>query len=544
MATYLEVGRGPVELDQTHFVAQGGEGAVYCRDGVAYKVFHDAARALPQGKLRLLAALDAPTVVRPERLLLRDGAPVGYAMRWIPDARPLAPYFTPAFRRRHGVTPEAVAALVESMRRTVAHAHARGALVVDLNDLNCLVPPSHDRACFIDVDSWQVPGYPATALLDTVRDRHATAFHEGSDWFSWAVVTFQLWLGVHPYRGKHPTLATLEDRMRADASVFDPAVTLPPACPPLDAVPARLRAWYEAVFERRHRDPPPAEGGALVVAALRPLRSGQHLVITPLRTYDGPVRAFGSAYGVAVAVTDRGVWLDAHRVGPAPAGQPAVGFDRQGRPVVAALHDGRVTAWQHGEVRGGVAARALVGHAGHLHALVGDRVVELEVRAGTLLGRPVARVLPRAAQLFPGVAIQHLLGAAWITLLPSGRQVRVPELDGHRVLDAAHAGGALVVLAARGGAWHRFTVRVGADLDVQIDADVERPEVNVAVLDRGVLVRLDDDDALTLLPAAAHAHGQRRVADPALGADLALATHDGGLVALRGDALLGLALRG
>mgnify|MGYP007096625804 CR=1 FL=1 len=541
-----EVGRGPVTLETEHFVAQGGEGSVYARDGVAYKLYHDPTRALPEGKLHALGVLDPTHIVRPERLLVKDGAVVGYAMRFVADGRPLAPLFTPAFRRRNGIETATIVRLVAAMRATVAHAHAHAALVVDLNELNTLVGADFAEPFFIDVDSWQVPGYPATALLDPVRDRHAATFCPGTDWFSWAVVTFQLWVGVHPYKGKHPTLGTLDARMLADASVFDPAVKVPAACPPVEVIPAPLRAWYQAVFQARHRDPPPPVGGASAwVPVTRPLSAGEHLRVAVMQTYDGQVRAFAARFGVRVAVTARSIWVDAHRVAPAPVGCLGLAFDPRGRPVVAALLDGQVTAWCEGPVRGAVAADALVGHAGHLHARIGDRVVELQIRGSALVSRTVARVLPRASALFPGVVVQHLLGAAWVTLLPAGRQVRVPALDGWRVLDACHTAGVLTVVGARGGRYARLTLRFdAAGHDLSLDPEVDRPQINLTVLDRGVVVRLEDDDALSLFPTARGATGARRVIDDALGADLELHTCDGGLVAVRGDTLLRLSLAG
>ena len=58
--------------------------------------------------------------------------------------------------------------------------------------------------------------------MDSVRDRHAAGWNEGTDWFSFALVSFQMFVGIHPYKGKHPALKTLDERMAQNVSVLHP----------------------------------------------------------------------------------------------------------------------------------------------------------------------------------------------------------------------------------------------------------------------------------------------------------------------------------
>src|SRR5579871_1643597 len=239
-------GRGPVELDQKDFLAQGGEGAIYVRGDLAYKVYANPAKMIPTAKIQELAALEQPTIIRPEEVLLNTAsAPVGYTMGYVKEAAALCQLFTRAFRERKGLTPEVMAQLVQKLRQGVRFVHAHGMLIVDLHEMNFLVDLPLKEILFIDVDSYQTPGFPATALMDSVRDRHTSGFSENTDWFSFGIVSFQLFVGIHPYKGKHPDGLDLDTRMQRNISVFNKAVSLPKVCYPLNAIPRAYRDWYE-----------------------------------------------------------------------------------------------------------------------------------------------------------------------------------------------------------------------------------------------------------------------------------------------------------
>lgn len=381
-------GLGPITLRAADFLARGGQGAVYVRGDTAYKVFDDPAACPSATKLAELAAVTDPCVVRPDQLLLdAGGAPVGYAMRYVPHAWPLCRLFTRTFRQQHRVHLATRVRLVARLARAVSALHAAGVVAVDLNELNVLVAPTFDGPYLIDTDSFQTPSCPATAVADHIVDRHAPpgVFTPETDWFAFAVITFQALVGVHPFRGKHPTLSGLDARMRANASVFDPAVRRPGSAEPLGDIPPRLRAWYEAVFELGERTPPPLD---LAIDTAPP---------EPRPTLDLPMRVDAS--------------LD---------------------------------------------------FAGRTYVVCGANLLEVRTHAGVVVPRVVGRVHPHATRLFSGAAVQSLLGATFVSLFVApGRcpQVRVPALDGYRVVDACLDRDTLVAIGERGGHYHRITLR-------------------------------------------------------------------------------------
>jgi hypothetical protein len=406
-----------VELGREHFVGSGGEGTVYARDGVAYKIFFDPTSAPKEVRIQELGRIHDSHVVGPESLVHSEaGTVIGHTLRFLPDHIPFCRLFTRSFRDTYDVRPEAIARLVLGLRNTLSAIHDAGVTVVDLNPMNLLVSPDLQHVFLIDTCSWQTPTCPATAVLDAVRDRHATTYCAKSDWFSFAVITFQAFIGIHPYRGTHPTVKGLDARMRAQSSVFDPTVTRPQICYPFNDIPPSWRSWYEGVLARGDRSPPP---------------------------------------------TSRG-----ERIDRLPARQPAIGRSRRrNREVLATLSEGQLilkTVDDGRPIALPLSAREVTAHDGSLTVRTRSHLVHIHLHdvGGRVIASPtvIADILPNATRLFSGVAVLDLLGATW-ALLPRAcggcDRIRLPELDGVRIVDASRGDDHIAVTTFRDGALHR-----------------------------------------------------------------------------------------
>ncbi len=148
------------------------------------------------------------------------------------------------------------------MREVPIFAHTNGAVLVDANELNWLMNKTTEpEPRIVDVDSWQLGAkWPARVIMPSIRDWHTHGFNEQSDWFSWGIVTFQVFSGIHPYRGRHDQYTErepLERRMKDNVSVFNKGVHLNAAVRDFSAIPGRLLGWYEAAFESGNRSEPP-----------------------------------------------------------------------------------------------------------------------------------------------------------------------------------------------------------------------------------------------------------------------------------------------
>jgi len=518
---HVTAGQRQVTLGPETFVADGGEAAVYAKGGVAYKVFRAGA---DPDRLRALAKLGVQGCVLPEEVLTdQAGRCVGHTMRFLGGAVPWARLLARSYCDRHGLGVDRLLALITALRDRVAAVHAAGALVVDLHEGNILLSEHHRDPTLIDTSSWQLPGFPATAVQDGIRDRHATAFDQGTDWFAFAVVTLHLLLGIHPYRGTHPSVRGLDERMRRRLSVLRPEVGRPAACRPVDAVPSRWRAWYRAVLDGDARCAPPAGPPGAITWSPRPTPRPGRVALTPVARADAPILSVADRAGCLVARVPGGAWWSG-QVHARPA--EVVVVTAEGRPVAAWRQGGKLHLYDLADDRpiACTLAADAVQCAGHrLVVRSGARLIEVRLHAmgAHILAVPrlLATVLPAATALFDGLAVEDLLGDTRLLLLGPGRcdVVPAPFLDGWTVLEARHHRGVVGLLARREGQTDRWVLRVGGGgpPDVRHTPDVAVADLDLVCLATGVCV-VRAGSRLELFRARAGDPDLRTLEDPAL----------------------------
>jgi hypothetical protein len=483
----LAENKGWVTLESRHVIAAGGEGTVYGRGDDAFKIYRQP-RDLAD-KIGLLKALDHPGIVAPQGILEDErGQFVGYWMRR-EAGEALPNLFANAWRHANGFGAAETETTAGAMREVVEFAHSRGALLVDANELNWLVggvgtrkPAS--RPVAIDVDSWQIGRYPGTALMPSIKDWQASGFSQSTDWFAWGVVTFQLFTGIHPYKGTHPTFGRgdLEARMRANASIFDAGVRLSSAVRDPSAIPAGLLDWYRAVFRDGVRCPPPTRFGiaAAPTAKIAPA-PGQDAVVTISRL---------------------------HRARPAPPVPP--------------LNANRI------------AHNRLVRLGGRWFAVVNDSdrgLVELDDSGFVKAQWPA---IANATRFFRTGALSWYLGQPY--LLAVGDAVCIfpaPFLkSAGRVLDVFTDSGTfalvLTVDPRTGQARRRTTwLQSGAWHEAEV-ADTEETVVNAAGTGSGVVAHIPDNGELRVY--SVRSPSSRSIRSTLIRADMTLETLDGAIV--------------
>lgn len=557
-------GQGPVTLGQGDFVAAGGEGSIYTKNGVAYKVYTDPARMLPVGKIGELGAITDKNVIKPENILLDNkAAPIGYTMRFVAGTLALCTIFPRAFREREGLDHPKMLGLIRDLQQHIENIHKAGILVVDLNEMNFLVAKALTEVYAIDVDSYQTPGYQATAIMPSVRDWTVKGhdFTELSDWFSFACVAYQMFTGIHPYKGTHPSYSgqdALVNRMKARVSVFDSAVRVPKVVYPMDVIPPVYRDWFKAVLHDGKRLPPPASLVATVVVAAqaRVVSSGTTLDIAELFSFGSEVHGYIESSGVAVTWTDNEVFLGTRTVQTGHALR-AVGFSpRMNVPMMASVSpDGMLvlTNLANGQERElGVKVDYVMGYGGRIYVKAGDTLMEVELTdmSGTVMGSTsvVANIIPHATRLFEGVAIQSLLGSTYVAVFPKSGQcyeIRVPELDKYRVVDAKFDHKVLMVIGSKNGKYDRlifeFDEVASAMKQRTLVPDITPTGLNFVVLESGVCASITEEEKLEIF--AVGSPKVRVVESDSVGNDMRLVKHGGRVAFINGRKVFSLRLK-
>ncbi len=554
-------GSGEVTLTQRNYVATGGQASVYVKDGVAYKIYTDPKDTIPEAKFQALSSIKDPAVIKPDKLLLNEKkVPTGYTMVAVSDNLSLCQLFTRTFRERNNVTNDHIIDIAAKLRTHVANVHAAGIIIVDLNELNLLVPKTFDDVGLIDVDSYQTQGYPATVIMPSVRDYSARSadFSPLSDWYSYGVLAFQLFIGMHPYKGSHPAAAAIPKdqqmvfRMKQHLSAFHPEARLPKCCYPMDVIPPHFRQWMHAVLQDGKRLPPPDPKSiaALIVQQViaQPLISGGNITLNEILDLEGwSLVSYAESGGSTIALTSKGGFLRTIVNGRAvsevsaptiSAASTIVGFTpKMNHPVSLNVSRGQVTFNNHDRRTSQVTtftAQEIARAGNRFYVRNGTRVLEVEfaeMPSNTVVtaSHTVANVMEMASRLYEGVAIQSMIGSVFVSVFPKskfGAQVRIPELDSYKVIDAKFEGGVLMVVGAKTGKYDRLVFRFDEDYqtyDLRKVEDISASYgINFVTLESGVCVCLNEEEKIEAFSAKKDAKGIKLIEDSALGSDIRL----------------------
>jgi hypothetical protein len=513
-------------------------------------------------KISLLAKLSHPYVVAP-RGVVEDsrGQPIGWFMDYA-AGEPIARAFTNDWRQQYRFGDREASVAAARMAEVVRYAHDHGAVMADANELNWVLVTGGKNGVeprCLDVDSWAIGRWPARAIMPSIRDWHTPKITDMTDWFAWGVVSFQLYTGIHPYKG---TLAgyrpgELERRMRDNASVFAPGVRLNRAVRDFSCIPGPLLDWYEATFQAGTRTEPPSPQAAAKVK--RQIHAPRVTLVAKgalqfeslYKGGDEPVRIFEC--GIVLLSSGKLFDLASGRiVGTAPLGAEIVRVE--GGWLVAALENGKVVATLISTnlttepVTSQIAATGLLQAAGRLFA-TGFGLTELTLMR---FSRPVLAAGQTWGALastvwFSGVGLQNTLGSVHL-ILPYGdnacAHLRVPELDGRRVITAraGHRFVSLVVLD-KDGVYRKLELSIDRDYRSYSTwtADTDTPELNLAILPRGVAATVVRDGELVIFVPS---NGDtKRVADSRATTTIKLANWNNTVIATDGGTVWKISLQ-
>lgn len=536
---------GGVTLNPADHVASGGEGAVYRKGKQVFKLYFVPERARAAGmeeKIRLLAGLSHPFIVAPQAGVYdAKGELVGYVMDYC-DGMPLVKTFTNAWRDQNSFGANEAIRLVENMRSAVGSVHAMNALMVDGNEMNYLAVGVEPR--LIDVDSWQIGRFKATAIMLSICDYSSQGFTALTDWFAWGIVSFQVLTGTHPYKGTHPDFrhGDLEARMRANASVFDPKVRLNGAVRDFSLIPPVLRDWYEGVFQQGQRDIPPSALANPVTQApkkLRVVQSGSQTVRhTLLETLPFEVKHV-SRNGVAYGKTNgswraydlarrRALVLDGFEIERIFADDAAlVRFGDRFALLARGAQEisGRIVVGNSDPVPAQpllrplpLAARRLATFKDTVYAITdtpGKGMIELAISAiGSSTVVAVAKIWPLAAnstRFFNGVAIYDALGTPFVIIPDEGavHTINADVLRDVSVVDAFARNSSFVAVTGidkRSGVMTRYLLASnGTRMTIVDSTPVDTADINMTMTLKGIAIAAFDDDTLEVFNTKAYA---------------------------------------
>ena len=553
-------GRGKVTLRQNDHVATGGEGSVFRLADIAIKIYTDQSKMRRDDmadKVRALVVLHHPYIVAPRGVVLDTrNRPIGLYMPYV-QGEPFPRVFTNDYRTRSGFSDANANRLAERMQEVVKFAHSKKAIIVDGNELSWLLtmtggdPEPH----IIDVDSWAISRWPATVIMPSIRDWRTNAFNELTDWFAWGIVSFQIYSGIHPYKG---TLGgykpgELERRMEDNASVFSQGIRLNRNVRDFSSIPRKLLAWYIDTFQHGMREVPPSPldtGAGLprgAVVARTVVTAAGVLMYEKLydNTNDPAIRVFPC--GVVLLRSGRLYDLASKReIGSAKSRDCEV-LKIEGYWLIA---DWNGEGLEFTAVNGQRNAQPLQLNINGYRLLQANNRLFLHTDQGLTelklmtVGRPILvpdqtwGVMRHSTQWFDGMGIMDAMGAIFV-IAPFGdksvAQVRVRELDGLRPV-AAYAGDRFVaiVVIEKNGQYKKLELTFDHDYTryTAWEGPADGPELNMTMLPRGVAAIIVEDGELNIfVPTSGILN---KIRDKDIATDMTLARWDNTVVYIRG----------
>lgn len=542
-----------VDLLPSHLKTAGGEGKIYIKGQTVYKVC-DPGKMIPEGKFKELSVLDHPKIIKPEDILLDSKQKqVGYTMRLVPNAVPLAQILTKVYREREGVTPDMMLNLIQQIRDGISFIHSKGILQVDGNEMNYMVTLGYDDAYFIDVNSYQTPHYPADVLMLSIRDWHVETqkgryiWTTDSDWFSFAVISFYMFTGIHPYKGRHPKFTNMKtmmvDQMKANVSVLNPETTFPQAAAyPFDIIPDVYMQWYKAVLEEGKRMPPPKDfqGKIEFITRIKEIVGSDNFNIEQLFELDELITAFYNKGTQEVLVTKNDVYVNRRRH-QKPGQHMRVGFTPVARTPIAVWIEDELVKLRNLQTDTDIpftgGGTDLMSYDGRLYIKSASRIYEImfiEPGGPNIIAAPqvVADITENGTQMFQGVAVQNLFDGHFLSIFSeSGThyQLKIPEFEGYRILDANMKQNVLMAVGIKNGTYDRFVMRFSEEFD---DYDLRKVEninftgINFTVLDNGICICLTEEEKIEIFSCRKDSQNVKSIDDPAIEADMRLC-HNG-----------------
>lgn len=507
-----------INLSDKDYLASGGEGSVYRQNATAFKIYHDPTKCIAEAKINELKVLDMPSILGPRDVIYdpKSKKPIGYTMPFVKDTEYLSRLFVNSFKKANNITPEMVVDIVKKMQETLIEIHKKNILVGDYNEMNFLVDKTFTIPYYIDVDSYQTKNFHCTAIMDSVRDRTLPfgTFKETSDWFSWAIVTFQLYTGIHPFKGKHPTIPTgdLDARMLNNISVFDKDVKIPKALQDFSVIPKAHLDWYKHIFSTNDRSIPPFADAIGLFTGYVPVAviSGGGLVIELVYDYNTNIIDVYMINNKRYVVTEKSIYLYEKEIFSfkSKATDILLANCLGVSPIIAVKKEEYVGFFDldRNEI-GRISADSFMTCNGSIYTMRNGILTENYFeQLGKIkhLTRQASPVAENSSKMFEGVIFQDIFGKMKLTIPYEHRKcttIDVPELNGYRIIDAKRIGRFCIAIGEKGGKFDRIVIYFNESFTTyehRGESDVDYRSVNLMVKDNGMAVTVKEQNTLEL----------------------------------------------
>lgn len=264
MKLYNPTGLSTIDIDVSKEINRGGEGTIYqhpSRVDEVIKVYHANGNLSTKVLTELMQLPD--NFIKPMELFYdKSGKLKGLSMKYL-DTKALSllsNIFSKASAQKGGFTDKVRSLICENLAISLVEAHKVGVIVGDLNPYNIFCSPKGE-VFFIDVDSFQTSSRKHSGtMLPDIRDWLSSVIDEKSDYFALSILMFNLMTHVHPYKGVHKSIKTIEERVIRKISILsgDKDLIIPSFYEPFAEV--NTGGQFYNIFQKGYRIIPSVNG--------------------------------------------------------------------------------------------------------------------------------------------------------------------------------------------------------------------------------------------------------------------------------------------
>ena len=517
-----------IALKDKDYVTAGGEGIIYKQNNLIYKLYHKSISSQQEKKLKYLSILNKANIVSPKDILYdANNNPVGYTMPFVDDASTLALLFASSFKKRNNITEKNIADIFFDMRSTVQYIHDNNIEIVDFNELNVLISNSgFSKSYFLDVDSYQTKDFPATAIMPSIRDYTSSIFDENTDWYSFAVLMFELYTGIHPYMGVHPKYNfknnircdNIEERCKNKISVYNKDVKYP-AFVKLNSIPKNIDDWFISVFEKGDRYAPPEDIGSIAIK--KPTVTTQYtntgLIETLLKEYDSDINKVAFINGQILVATNKFYYYGNITTGKIYAKEIPYIIEQQGNVTLAHINvDKNILKFSTdmnttSEITLDNFKKITVMN-NRIFVIMNDSLIEYDYTKYTksLAVKFQWSIISNASKFFNNCMYCDNFGSAifYLPEIKDNNKVMyiksVKELNKHSIMDAFYTNKTLVVISLFENKYYKTIIKFD-DVFISyliIQEECQMQEINATVTGNGMLLTYDSNIDILELSAS------------------------------------------
>lgn len=506
MKVYQQNSANPINLTQQMFKFKGGQANVYIKGSTVYKIYHEQDEAIPLSKIQELQILNKKNILKPELALFnKQKAVIGFTMTYIDNTIPMCQIFTNSGWRRLSIGIDAIIKLVNRMRKTTQFIHDNKCIILDGNEMNYMVDGKDITIpYFIDVDSYLTPSFSHPSkvyIMSSIRDYHSKISRE-SDWFSFAIIACQLFLGVHPFRGGHPSYkrTDLENRMKDNISIFNKEVSVPPPTRDFNLIPKNYKEWFIELFEKGKRYEPPLLAGDVIITpvSISFIISNADFEIKLIKSFESNITYSTNIFSNKVIKTENALHIG--KIKNIESKDCEVIYTQNGKPLFIKIENNSLVVKADNYTGIPLRCTDMFITNNILYLRNEDKLMEIDfpVKNDKVFMSVVKNwnIMKNASTVFSSVVYQSILGKAYLTIPSKGSCVNSPikELDDYKIISAKYDNGVCQVVGFKNGEYNKF-VLVFSENDYKIRKieNISDSSINFVCLDNGIVISITDD---------------------------------------------------